>query len=96
MFYSWQIGRIDVPPACVHRKRNTSQQSNSPVKHLFPPPHQMHKVVPSESFLNKAVRVGEQGVQLMGTLKGAWEAGRTVYGGMATAASYARPLLALM
>ena len=56
----------------------------------------MHKVVPSESFFNKAVRVGEQGVQLMGTLKGAWEAGRTVYGGLSQAATYARPLLALM
>ena len=56
----------------------------------------MHKVIPSESFLNKAVRVGEQGVQLMGTLKGAWETTRAIYGGLSTAANYARPLLALM
>ena len=56
----------------------------------------MHKVIPPESFFNKSVRLGEQGVQLMGTLKGAWEAGRTVYGGLSTAATYARPLLALM
>ena len=56
----------------------------------------MHKVIQSESFFDKAVRVGEQGVNIMGTLKGAWEAGRTVYGGLSTAATYARPLLALM
>ena len=61
-----------------------------------PPNREMHKQIPSESFFNKAVRVGEQGVQLMGTLKGAWETGRTIYGGMAQAANYARPLLALM
>jgi hypothetical protein len=79
-------------PGSAQTKWSTFQSRNP----LFPRPNQMHKVVPSESFLNKAVRVGEQGVQLMGTLKGAWEAGRTVYGGMATAASYARPLLALM
>ena len=58
--------------------------------------YKMHKVIQPESFFNKAVRVGEQGVQLMGTLKGAWEAGRTVYGGLSQAATYARPLLALM
>ena len=56
----------------------------------------MHKQIPSESFFNNAVRVGEQGVQLMGTLKGAFETGRTIYGGMAQAANYARPLLALL
>lgn len=66
------------------------------MKQRFLRPKEMHKVVPSESFLNKAVRVGEQGVQLMGTLKGAWETTRAIYGGLSTAANYARPLLALM
>jgi len=57
----------------------------------------MHKVVaPSDGFLNKAARVGEQSVQLLGTLKGAWETGRTIYGGLSAAATYARPLLAML
>ena len=56
----------------------------------------VHQKIPPESFLDKTVRVANQGVQLMGTLKGAWEAGRTLYGGLSTAANYARPLLALM
>ena len=55
----------------------------------------MHQVIPPESFFNKSVRLANEGVQLMGTLKGAWDAGKTIYGGLATAATYARPLLAL-
>ena len=51
---------------------------------------------PPESFFNKSVRLAHQGVETMGTLKGAWEAGRALYGGISTAAAYARPLLALM
>ena len=84
---------------CVRPKSNTLPHhptSSSQVKPSFLRPKEMHKVVPSESFLNKAVRVGEQGVQLMGTLKGAWETTRAIYGGLSTAATYARPLLALM
>ena len=46
-------------------------------------------------FFKKFVRIANQGVHLMGTLKGAWDAGRTLYGGLSTAATYARPLLAL-
>ena len=56
----------------------------------------VHQKLPPESFLDKSVRVANQGVQIMGTLKGAWEAGRSIYGGLSTAATYARPLLALM
>jgi hypothetical protein len=57
----------------------------------------MHKVVaPSDGFLNKTARVAEQSVQLLGTLKGAWETGRTIYGGLSAAATYARPLLAML
>ena len=48
--------------------------------------------IPQESFLNKAQRHVEQGVQLMSTLKGAWELGRGVYAGLQAAS----PLLALM
>ncbi len=55
-----------------------------------------HQQLPPESFLDKSMRVANQGVQIMGTLKGVWEAGRTIYGGLNTAATYARPLLALM
>jgi hypothetical protein len=57
----------------------------------------MHNIrAPQESFFDKSVRVAQQGVNLMGTLKGAYEAGRTIYGAASTAATYARPLLALM
>ncbi len=56
----------------------------------------MHQKIQPESFLDKSVRVANQGVQIMGTLKGAWEAGRSIYGGLSAAATYARPLLALM
>ena len=52
--------------------------------------------VPPESFLDRSLRVANQGVQVMGTLKGAFEAGRTLYGGLSAAAAYARPILALM
>jgi hypothetical protein len=57
----------------------------------------MHNIrAPQESFFDKSVRVAQQGVNIMGTLKGAYELGRTVYGAASTAATYARPLLALM
>ncbi len=55
-----------------------------------------YQKLPPESFFDKSMRVANQGVQIMGTLKGAWEAGRTIIGGINTAATYARPLLALM
>ncbi len=55
-----------------------------------------YQKLPAESFFDKSMRVANQGIQIMGTLKGAWEAGRTILGGINTAATYARPLLALM
>ena len=56
----------------------------------------VHQKILPESFVDKSVRVAHQGVQITGTLKGAWEAGRTLCGGLIAAANYARPLLALM
>jgi hypothetical protein len=56
----------------------------------------MHIKAPQESFLDKSVRVAQQGVNIMGTLKGAYEVGKTIYGGVSAAATMARPLLALM
>ncbi len=55
-----------------------------------------YQQLPPESFLNKSMRVANQGVQIMGTLKGGVDAVRTIWGGLGTAAAYARPLLALM
>ena len=52
--------------------------------------------LPPESFFDKSMRVAHQGVEIMGTLKGAYEASRTLMSGLSTAATYARPLLALM
>ena len=56
----------------------------------------VYQQIPPESFFDKSMRVANQGVQIMGTLKGAWDAGRTVLSGINTAAIYTRPLLALM
>ena len=52
----------------------------------------MHIKQPEESFFNKSVRLANQGVQLMGTMKGLYDAGKFVYGGLQAA----RPLLALL
>ncbi len=49
----------------------------------------MHQKIPPETFLSKAERLVNQGVQVMGTLKGAWDLGKGVV-------QAARPLLALM
>jgi hypothetical protein len=47
---------------------------------------------PPDGFLNKSVRIANQGVQLMGTMKGLWEMGRfAVNAGRAIA-----PALALL
>ncbi len=56
----------------------------------------VHQKIPPESFFDKAMRHTQQGVEIMGTLKGAYDASRTVFSGLSTAANYARPLLALM
>ena len=52
----------------------------------------MHIKQPEESFFNKSVRLANQGVQIMGTMKGLYDAGKFVYGGIQAA----RPLLALL
>jgi hypothetical protein len=56
----------------------------------------MHIRAPQESFFDKSVRVANQGISMMGTLKGAYEVGKTLYGAASTMATYGRPLLALM
>ena len=52
----------------------------------------MHQVHPTESFFNKSVRIANQGVQLMGTIKGLVDMGKFVYGGVRAAA----PMLAML
>jgi len=52
----------------------------------------MHQVHPTESFFNKSVQLANQGVSLVGTLKGLYDAGKFVYGGVRAAA----PLLAML
>ena len=52
----------------------------------------MHQKQPEESFFNKSVRLANQGVQLMSTMKGLYNGAKFVYGGLQTA----RPLLALL
>ena len=57
----------------------------------------MHaKAPPPEAFYNKSIRLAHNGIETIGTLKGLYEAGRTLYGGISAAATYARPLMALM
>ena len=56
----------------------------------------VHQKLPEESFLDKSVRVGQQGANILGTLKGLYETGKWAYEAASTAATYARPLLALM
>ena len=56
----------------------------------------MQQKLPPESFFDKALRHTQQGVEIMGALKGAYDASRTVFSGLSAAANYARPLLALM
>ncbi len=53
----------------------------------------MHQTPPpTESFFSKSVRLANQGVQVMGTVKGLYDAGRFLYTGLQAA----RPLLALL
>ena len=52
----------------------------------------MHAKQPEESFFNKSVRLANQGISLMSTVKGLWDTGKFVYGGIQAA----RPLLALL
>ena len=60
---------------------------------LFPPYHKMRqKILPSEGFLDKGIRLANSATSLIGSAKGIYEAGRYVYSGLQAA----RPLLALM
>jgi len=53
----------------------------------------MHQTPPpTDNFFSKGVRLANQGVQLMGTVKGLYEAGKFAYNGLQAA----RPLLALL
>jgi len=53
-------------------------------------------IKPPESFLDKSVRLGKQGIEVMGTAKGLWDTGKWAIGGLSAAAQYARPLMALL
>ena len=55
-----------------------------------------HMIKPPESFLDKSVRLGKQGIEVMGTAKGLWDTGKWAIGGLSAAAQYARPLMALL
>jgi len=52
----------------------------------------MHQKIPDESFFNKGLRLANNGVQLMSTMKGLYEGGRFIYNGIQAT----KPLLALL
>ncbi len=47
---------------------------------------------PNDGFLNRSVRLANQGVQMLGTVKGIYEAGKFAYSGLQAV----RPLLSLL
>ena len=49
-----------------------------------------------EGFFDKGLRVANQGLQIIGTAKGLYEAGQTLYAGARGVAAVAGPALALM
>ena len=49
-----------------------------------------------EGFFDKGLRVANQGLQRIGTAKGIYEAGQTLYAGARGLAAVAGPALALM
>ena len=51
-----------------------------------------HQAHPPEGFFNKSVRLAGDAVNIMGTLKGLYEGGKFIYGGVRAAA----PLLAML
>ena len=51
-----------------------------------------HQVQPHESFFDKSVRLANQGVNILGTLKAVYEGGKFIAGGVRAAA----PLLAML
>ena len=42
----------------------------------------MKKVCAPEGFFDKSMRLANQGLQVVGTARGLYEAGQTIYGGM--------------
>ena len=55
-----------------------------------------HKVPHETSWFQKGIRAAEQGLQIYGTVKGLYEAGSALAGGIRSAYSVAAPLLALV
>ena len=49
-----------------------------------------------EGFFDKGLRLANQGLQIVGTAKGIFEAGQTLYAGARGLAAVAGPALALM
>ena len=47
----------------------------------------------TKKFLQSAVETVEEGMKIYGTLKGAWDVGRSVYGAVRTAATVAAPYM---
>jgi hypothetical protein len=59
----------------------------------------MKKVCKPEGFFDKGLRLANQGLQIVGTARGLYEAGQTIYGGMQAVgrlAAVAGPALAIM
>jgi hypothetical protein len=57
----------------------------------------MRKVqCPKEGFFDKGLRIANQGLSIIGTAKGLYEAGSTLYAGARGVAAVAGPALALM
>ena len=52
----------------------------------------MYQKQPNESFLNKGFRLANQGLSIMGTMRGLYDTTKFVYGGLQTV----RPLLGLL
>ena len=52
----------------------------------------MHQRPPPESFLDKSVRIANQGLGILSTMKGVWDAGKMIGGGLSTVA----PMMALL
>ena len=51
---------------------------------------------PHENWLQKGVRLVDQGLKVYGTAKGLLDAGRAVYGGLSAAVEFAGPAMAML
>ena len=59
----------------------------------------LKRALPQEGYFNKGLRIANQGLQIVGTAKGIYEAGQTIYGGMQAVgrlAAIAGPALAIL